>query len=164
MYRGSGFLLWKDFRIHLKVARELMRPEYDLLLRFTPTSKSDDEKAIGQILTLSDAIREAYCSQITSVNGYRCKVRVTDTLITKILLGTLACVPAYDEYVVQGMRAEGLSCTSLKERNLNALFEWYTEREDEFRSVQRRIRENKLRYPPMKLVDMYFWQIGSGLS
>jgi hypothetical protein len=32
MYRGSGFLLWKDFRVHLKVVRELMRPEYDLLL------------------------------------------------------------------------------------------------------------------------------------
>jgi hypothetical protein len=160
MYRGSGFLLWKDYRIHLKVVRELMRPEHDSLLGFKPASNRDDGKAPGQIVSLSDSIREAYCSQIKSVNGHRSKIRVTDTLITKILLGTLACVPAYDEYVVKGMRAEGLSYTTLEERNLNALFKWYTERGEEFRSVQRRIVENKLSYPPMKLVDMYFWQLG----
>jgi hypothetical protein len=160
MYRGSGFLLWKDFRIHLKVVQELMRPEHDLLLGFNPASNSDNGQVVGQILSLSDCIREAYCSQITSVNGHRCKIRVTDTLVTKILLGTLACLPAYDEYVIKGMRAEGLSCATLKERNLNTLFEWYTEREDEFHSVQRRILENKLSYPSMKLVDMYFWQLG----
>ena len=68
-------------------------------------------------------------------------------MITKILLGTLACVPAYDEDVVKGMRAEGLSYTTLKEDNLKVLFEWYFDREDEFGSVQRRQYPAGVNYP-----------------
>lgn len=34
MYRGSTFLLQKDFRIHRVVVREVLRPQYDSLLAF----------------------------------------------------------------------------------------------------------------------------------
>ena len=98
------------------------------------------------------------------MNGRRCIIEVTDTLATKILLATLACVPAYDAYVVEGLRAEGIPYATLNERTLKALFDWYNDRRVEFKSVQDHIRENGLRYPSMKLADMYLWEVGRRAS
>ena len=94
---------WKDFRIHRLVVREVLRPRYDWLLAFQPTSTSRTAEAIREILRLADAVRDAYSSQITSVNGRRRVIEVTDALATKVMLATLACVPAYDTYVVAGL-------------------------------------------------------------
>jgi hypothetical protein len=121
-------------------------------------------EAILQILELADAVRDAYCSQIRSVNGRRRVIEVTDALATKIILATLACVPAYDTYVVAGLREEGIPYSSLNERNLKGLFDWYRLRRAGFGSVRKQLRENGLRYPPMKLVDMYLWEIGRRAS
>ena len=164
MYRGSTFLLWKDFRIHRLAVREVLRPTYDLLLAFRPTSVRGATGAIRQILVLANSIRNAYCNQIRSVNGRWCVIEVTDTLATKVILATLACVPAYDAYVVEGLRAEGIPYSTLNERTLKTLFDWYNEHRAAFESVQDQIRENGLRYPPMKLVDMYLWEIGRRAS
>jgi hypothetical protein len=164
MYRGSSFLLQKDCRIHRLAVREVLRPRYDPLLGFRASSPRRTVEAIQEILVLAGSIRDAYCNQISSVNGRRCVVEVTDTLATKILLATLACVPAYDAYVVEGLRAEGISYSTLNERTLKALFDWYNDRRGAFESVQDRIRENGLRYPPMKLADMYLWEIGRRAS
>jgi hypothetical protein len=127
MYRGSTFLLWKDFRIHRLVVREVLRQRYDSLLAFRPTSARRVVETIRDVLDLANAIRDAYCNQIRSVNGQRCVIEVTDALATKVILATLACIPAYDTYVVEGLRAEGIPYSTLNERNLTALFDWYNE-------------------------------------
>jgi len=98
------------------------------------------------------------------VNGRRCVVEVTDTLATKILLATLACAPAYDAYVVEGLRTEGIPYSTLNERTLKSLFDWYNDRRAAFDSIEDHIRENGVRYPPMKLVDMYLWEVGRRAS
>ena len=164
MYRGSAFLLQKDSRIHRLAVREVLRPRYDALLAFRAGSPRRTVEAIQEILFLAGSIRDAYCNQISSVNGRRCVIEVTDTLATKILLATLACVPAYDAYVVEGLRAEGIPYSTLNERTLKALFDWYRDRRVAFESVQDHIRENGQRYPPMKLVDKYLWEVGRRAS
>lgn len=164
MYRGSGFLLWKDFRIHRWAVREVLDPRYDVLQAFQPTSHRRTSAAIRQIIRLADRIRDGYCRQIASVNGRRAKVDVSDTLVTKILLATLACVPAYDTYVITGLRAGGVAYSTLSEKNLTALFEWYRRYQSTFDSLRATIDEDGLRYPPMKLLDMYFWEAGRHLA
>ena len=80
----------------------------------------------------------------------------TDTLITKILLGTLGCIPAYDRFFINGIRQfDGLSYSTLNETNFRKLLNWCDENKDEIQEIS-----EKIKYPPMKIVDMYFWQLG----
>ncbi len=109
MYRGSGFLLWKDYRIHRYAVRELLKPKYDLLLRIDFDSSRETETAIRPLLALVSALREAYVCHAASVNGRREEVNVTDTLVTKIVLAAFGCTPANDWYFVEGLRSKGIA-------------------------------------------------------
>jgi hypothetical protein len=161
MYRGSSFLLQKDFRAHESVVRYLRRRRYDWLLGYRPDAAVTTARAIRGILDLVDGVRRAYRDHIRIVDGRRRRIHVTDTLATKIVLGTLGCIPARDEFVTEGLRLERIyPYTALTAESLRALFDWYVRREHEFREVEERIDEDGLGYPPMKLVDMYLWERG----
>jgi len=166
MYRGSGsgFLLWKDYRIHRYAVRELLKPKYDRLLRIDFNSQREAEAALPPIFALVAALRTAYVSHAGTVNGRRKGVKVTDTLVTKILLAAFGCTPAYDWYFVKGLRSRGLAFSGFNETHFAELCEFYRNHATEFHGVQRRIHENGIRYPVMKLVDMYFWEVGRGIS
>jgi hypothetical protein len=116
---------------------------------------------IDEIFELSSWIRNWYQRNISHVNGTAKKIHVTDTLVTKILLGTLGCIPAYDRYFIDGLRAKGLSYSTLSKSNFQSVIEFYKDNRDDFDSVQESIKSKSgIYYPTMKLVDMYFWQIG----
>ncbi|MDZ4733513.1 MAG: hypothetical protein SGJ16_07995 [Nitrospirota bacterium] len=158
MYRGSSFLLWKDYLVHRKVVKHLLSLRH---LRNIDFSKQCDSK-IDEIFELSSWIRNWYQGNIRYVNGTAKKIHATDTLVTKILLGTLGCIPAYDRYFIEGLRAtKGLSYSTLTKNNFLSVVEFYKDNRDDFDSVQESIkRTSGIYYPTMKLVDMYFWQIG----
>lgn len=157
MYRGSSFLLWKDYLVHREVVKRILSLKH---LRNIDFSKSC-EKEIDEIIKLSSWIRNWYQHNIRYVNGTAKKIHVTDTLVTKILLGTLGCIPAYDRYFIDGLRAKGLSYSTLSKANFKSVVEFYNLNRADFDSVQRSIkRTSGIYYPTMKLVDMYFWQIG----
>jgi hypothetical protein len=96
MYRGSGFLLWKDYKIHRYAVQELLKPEFDLLSHINFDSQRSTDSAAEPLLTLVGALRAAYRDHIDRVNGRRRKVNISDILATKIVLGTFGCTPAYD--------------------------------------------------------------------
>ena len=161
MYRGSSALLWKDYKIHNDAVRELLDPAYTHLwnLRFDDIAK--DTKIAKDILSLSKKLTRTYRQRIKKVNGKSRRFNASDILITKILLGTLGCVPACDQYFIKGFRKE-LSYSLFNERFLCRIFEFYRENRNEFRTVQDSISKNSgVKYPIMKLFDMYFWEIGS---
>ena len=83
-------------------------------------------------------------------------VTPTDTLISKIILGTLGCLPAFDRFFVDGVKEQGYNFKSLKEKSLVHLFEFVNGNRDELVAIQKKHPQ----YPLMKLVDMYFWQVG----
>lgn len=106
-------------------------------------------------------IKEWYRVNIKTVNGESKTVNVTDTLVTKIILGTLGCIPAYDRYFIDGMRKSGISYSKLSKSNLKSIAEYYKKHQTEFDRAQQVIYEkSNIHYPAMKLVDMYFWEIG----
>ena len=83
------------------------------------------------------------------------------TLVTKILLGTLGCIPAYDRYFIDGMRKSGISYSRLSLSNLTSVVEFFKKYQAEFFGAQEDIySQTNIRYPAMKLLDMYFWEIG----
>lgn len=157
MYRGSSFLLWKDYRIHAVVVEKLLENRHFQEFNFSTIEDADLDK----IIDLTNWIRDWYRESIRTVNGEARSVNVTDTLVTKIILGTLACIPAYDRYFVDGMRKSGISYSKLNKANLKAVARYYKKNEAEFLKAQKSIQEKcGVNYPAMKLVDMYFWEIG----
>jgi hypothetical protein len=72
-----------------------------------------------------ESIRRAYDGHYRTMDGHRYKIYVTDTLATRIILGTPACVPAYDSLVVKGLHLERIPYSALNQRTLEALFAWY---------------------------------------
>ena len=157
MYRGSSFLLWKDYLIHREVVRKILTMTQ---LRNIDLSQSD-EQAISDIIEFVAWIKTWYQENITHVNGEVSIVNVTDTLATKILLGTLGCIPAYDRYFIDGLRTGGIGYSSLSKRNFSAVVRFYQNNIPSFKAAQASIQKSSgILYPAMKLVDMYFWQIG----
>lgn len=157
MYRGSSFLLWKDYRIHTEVVKKLLQNKELQQLDFSSIGDAD----LGKIIDLTQWIKSWYKDNIKAVNGKSKTINVTDTLVTKILLGTLGCIPAYDRYFIDGMRKSGVSYSRLNKSNFRSIIEFYKEHKKGFDAAQKTIYENgNVHYPSMKLIDMYFWQIG----
>lgn len=157
MYRGSSFLLWKDYRIHKYVVEKLLDNRELQQLNFS----SIEDAGLDKIIWLSKWIKQWYRNNIKTINGEPKTINVTDTLVTKILLGTLGCIPAYDRYFIDGMRKSGIRYSKLSKSNLKSVSDYYKYHQTEFDEAQRTIFDKSdVLYPAMKLVDMYFWEIG----
>jgi hypothetical protein len=104
MYRGSCFLLKYAYTAHLGVIEQLAAPEFTSLWQheFGPTE--DGRKLIPVILASVTAIREAYRPFAPNSEDRQ----ASDTLVTKILLGTFGCFPACDRYFIDGTKSVGL--------------------------------------------------------
>jgi hypothetical protein len=81
--------------------------------------------------------------------------------VTKVLLGTLGCLPACDRFFIDGFKSEGLRCSYLNEKFIWRLLNFCGDNLAQLHNEQHAIeRVGGVRYPLMKLIDMYFWQIG----
>jgi hypothetical protein len=128
--------------------------------------KCDQENKISRneiksILSLKDKLAKHY-SQIYFKKGEQEQtISPTDTLLSKIILGTLACVPAYDRYFIIGLKEMKINNIHFNESSLNELFDYIENNEIEIKEAQKLIfTKTKYHYPIMKILDMYFWQIG----
>jgi len=161
MYRGSSFLLWKDYLIHKEVVAHLIQRKHLQKLNFTDITENE----IQEIFELISWVKNWYQNNIDVVNGEKKKINVTDTLATKIILGALGCIPAYDRYFIDGIRNKGLSYSGLKAKNFSSVVKFYKENRKSFLHANSEIlKRSSISYPPMKLVDMYFWEIGYELD
>lgn len=81
-------------------------------------------------------------------------MEISDTLVTKILLGVFANIPAYDRLFVDGLRLHGIN-SRLNKTSLLEIIQFYNLNIEAFTTSG---LSNQ--YTPMKLLDMYFWQFG----
>ncbi|MBS7072091.1 MAG: hypothetical protein KH092_07350 [Actinomyces sp.] len=159
MYRGSSFLLQKDYKVLTPVVEEILKPEYDCLFGIACADLRNDDvraqytKLYKYIDAYFDPIREEVKGRVV---GYP----VSPILITKILLGTLGCVPAYDTFFEKGVWHLGLKEKNYNEDSLLELADFYEAHNDRLEEARRGMRTEDLTYPQMKLLDMGFWQIG----
>ena len=149
MYRGSSFLLNRDYRIHTRTVHILLEQKHDGLCGISAENllKQDSLSLLSEI---SDEIRKAYQGLGAS--------HVSDILVTKILLGTLGCVPAYDRFYTQTVKKYGISSGAYNSKSVSAVAQYYLMHKDTFESVRKQISTLGTDYPPMKLMDMCMWQ------
>jgi len=157
MYRGSGFLLEYTYEIHKFVIRELaLSKEFLQLCPYDVGTNPNDINLAPDIKTLVQLIRNAYYNNLNETP--------TDTLISKILLGTTGCLPACDTYFVKGFRSEGNPYPKLNKKFIKNILGFCINKRQELGVIQPTILSlDEHPYPRMKLVDMLFWQIGKDL-
>jgi len=160
MMRGSSFLLHKDYKIHKFAVDIIKSPKYKEIWEVDSRLYRPDDKFIDLIFNLKEDVRNAYIENIKIVNAKEKTINVTDTLASKILLGTNACAPAYDRYFIDGLAQCGMIKTGFTRKSYIQLIEFYLVNKKEIDEIQERISMKGLKYPVMKILDMYFWQLG----
>ena len=159
MYRGSCFILQKDYKVHTPIVEEILKPEYDCLLGLACTDVRNND-IWAQLKKLSDYISDYFDPIRKEVRGRAVASSVSPVLITKMLMGTLGCVPAYDRFFEEGAKYLGLEKKSYNEDSLRELADIYEAHNDRLEEARRGFEVDGLIYPQMKLLDMGFWQVG----
>lgn len=159
MYRGSSGLLQKDFTVHKKAIEILKSSKYTFLN--THVHKAD-RKHISLILELKNELKQYYETVYFLKGNREFYITPTDTLMTKIMLGTLGCIPAYDRYYIDGLREVGLKGYRVNQQSLKSLFDFIEETYNKkiIQETQNKISKNGICYPKMKILDMFFWEVG----
>ncbi len=117
MYRGSSFLLQKDYKIHVPVVEKLLNKKYDSLMGIN-CSELKNEVNQKKLIELNAFMSKYYDVIRRNVKEKDLKNNLSYTLITKILMGTMGCVPAYDRYFLLASRIKRL----LQEVTILSLF------------------------------------------
>lgn len=151
MLRNS-FLMQKDYRIHAAVVDLLFDQEWDELWDITAEQLSKEVTG-NKIMKLCRRITETYLA-----NGS--EGTPTDTLLTKILLGTIGCTPAYDRYFKIGIRSIGAASQQLSAKSLASLGTMYMEHSEAFETLREHCNKTGFSYPVAKILDMCFFEYG----
>ena len=192
MYRGSSFFLQHDYKFHKKAIQHLFTnmllwesvfENKDELKQVFKGHSDSEIKELGLLFdgTLSDRIKSCYFGNNShNNNGNETEDEdtevssrdITQTQLTKILLGVCGCIPAYDRYFCEGVKKCG-GFGTLSDKSFSQLVDYWNTNSDAIISKLDSTNsipsysslEKKLYYyPPMKLVDMIFWQLGMLLS
>ena len=101
-----------------------------------------NEETIGLIL---ESVQEIRKETSRALQGLRLKeeeaktpYRASDTLVTKIMMGTMGCVPAFDRYFKRA-----LGVTGLKKKSLEKVSDFYVQHRDQIDQIHqsRRTRQ-----------------------
>lgn len=151
MYRGSSFLLQRSYTVHVAVVEGLVSPELAPLWETDVGCVESDTALVPTILRAVDVVKGAYAPFGAA----------TDTLATKVILGTLGCLPAVDRFFIDGFKKAGNRYSYLNGIFVKRVILFCAEFSGRLRAEQDRIeRVSGIRYPLMKLADMYYWEIG----
>jgi hypothetical protein len=161
MYRGSSFLLQKDYRVHREVVKELLKPQHAKLRNLGFEDFAGGTEIMDALFDLLTWIKGWYRDNTPARRG---PANVTDTLATKILMGTLGCTPAYDRFFVDGLKSRSLSFSYLNKTNFSQMIRFCARHRDAFEMAQKEVSAYGLQYPLMKIIDMYFWRLGWALA
>ena len=195
MYRGSSFLLSLDYTVHKEIVKIVMKDCYrelfdsDKLLfdedgRETylnllfGNKKSDENKIEGVVCEIKKwykawhiKVLESPVGGMEENNDEVEKTDISSVLITKVLMGVYGCIPAYDRYVMDGLKTQGINA-SFGRRAVGNLLDEIIKKDgvcENIKSVWNTIKSKTQctqfdpnHYTFMKVVDMLFWEIGAG--
>ena len=154
---------FRDYKVHKKVVKEILKPQYDCLFGIK-CSKFRDEEVFNLMMELYRFIENYYGEVRDSVKEVDVKSNPSSVLVTKVLMGTLGCVPAYDRYFIEGVKSKKVAAGRFGKNSILSLVDFYEQNESDLEKARRGLKVCGLSYPQMKLLDMGFWQIGFDLD
>ena len=163
MYRGSSFLLQRDYKVHKDAIKVILDNKYNSLWGI-PINDYKQEYNQELLFDITNKLKEIYNKIRLSVKEKMPKNELSDTLVTKILMGTYGCVPAYDRYFISGVRNEKAASGNFNIRSILELVEFYNKYYDDFEQARKQMMVCGMEYPQMKILDSCFWQVGFDLD
>ena len=163
MMRGSTDLLQYDYKVHIPAVKIILRHhslygmELDALCEQKDTEFSE----------LCNDIREAYTEkQKRPFNN------VTNTLASKIIMGTFGITPAYDDFVTTAIREYKIASGTFGVNSLKKLSEHFSanfknEVDGLLRELQKADKsdDNECKYyTRAKVIDMLLWNVGKEIA
>ena len=168
MYRASSFILQRDYKIHVEVVKILFNYKELQGITCEELLKPNNHKKLSK---LSVSISDSYLVHYKKVRNEQKKSSrantVSDTLITKVLMGTLGCSPAYDRHFKAGLKKLEINPYSFncKAESLKPLIAFYKENENVLEPIRNSNTNiyfhDNIEYPQMKLLDLIFWTYGN---
>ncbi len=156
MYRGSSFLLQKDYKVHKDAIKEIYNSKYKPLWGITCDAILTSNN-LDLIFELSDKLREIYVEKRKNLDGYD---DISSVLITKILMGTLGCVPAYDRFFMSTIKKFKIASGNYNKQSLHDIAAFYNDNREELQQFKQKLENCRgIDYPEMKILDMSFWYI-----
>ena len=163
MYRGSSFLLQKDYKVHKDAIKVILDNKYNSLWGI-PINDYKKEYNKELLFDITNKLKEIYNKIRLSVKEKMPKNELSDTLITKILMGAYGCVPAYDRYFISGIRNEKAASGNFNKKSILELVDFYNKYYDDFENARKQMSVFGMEYPQTKILDSCFWQIGFDLD
>jgi hypothetical protein len=151
MYRGSAKIRDYSYTVLEPVVSVVRRPRAQALRGISLGNAASNLQAIFTLLGDIDAALKMHMPDIS----------VTDTLKTKIALGTLACIPAYDRFVCTAVRDLGWPA-AVSTKSFSDLL-GRAAKHAGFATFCARVRSKRIMLPELRLLDAYLNYMGSEL-
>ncbi|MDD4730211.1 MAG: hypothetical protein PHN55_15850, partial [Dysgonamonadaceae bacterium] len=74
-------------------------------------------------MTITDRLKTIYRKK--RINVKEVTTDISDILITKVLLGTMGCIPAYDEYFKKGVGKNNITTQRFGKSSILGLVKYY---------------------------------------
>ena len=173
MYRGSSFLRELDYKIHYHAVKMMLEKRYSKLFDIDPLTTPERYRELlfdpkkGIYVRLNTYYGKAHDAWPKNTSPGR--ESVTDTLISKILMGVYGCIPAYDVNFkagiacFKGQQALNPDGKAIVAYDKNGAFSkasllYVLQNEKLRQDLETYANEHKI--PFMKAVDMYFFGLG----
>lgn len=157
MYHGSSFILQNGYKIHREAIQLICCPRYHVLSGISCKDLANP-KNMARLFELVTAITEIYHGIRQTTYRYLAKEEpispVSQALITKVLLGTLGCVPAYDGTSIKEFKQYQIAPQYFSEESLVSVLEFYQREIKDFNDLALILESKKIDLPQMKLVDI----------
>ncbi len=161
-------MLQANYKYYIRVVGLLIEPRYNDLWKVDYRDDKSREKILNLLFELSEKLRRTMKENNRYIDSKYGDNEPSETLITKIIMATMGCVPAYDTYFKEGLKrflktsSEG-SGIAFRRSAFERLLKFTRENDTlkgiygiEMRTV------SGVAYPPMKLLDYQFWKAGGG--
>lgn len=161
MYRGSTFLLQKDYKIHCAAVNIILDKKYKELLDIECKELIKKTELLFSLVDELDAYYDKIRKQVArNKKKLEIKTSLSKTLLTKVLMGTLGCVPAYDRYLLAGLKITGIAPQKFSKKSIKKICQFYIDNESDLEKVRKNVKIGNIKYPQMKLIDMGLWNMG----
>lgn len=159
MVARGAFLMQHSYRILVPVIKILLNEKYEILQN---PEIDVVEQNISKIIELKDKIS----FELSTFSGNKNKV-VSDTLLSKIIMGVFGCTVTYDTYIKEELLGEKskksgrtgkIASASFSEKSLKAICGYYKENIEKLEPLRNRFKmpDGEL-YPPLKFLDILMW-------
>lgn len=159
MMRGSTDLLGYDYKVHIPAIKTILH--YTNLFRLDFLD-NPSESGWESLENLTTELKVAYTSDKMQKRPLS---NMTDTLVTKILMGTLGIVPAYDDFVKTAVKHYGITTANFNRKSFEKFAEYFsTHFVQEINAYTNEMQSYCQFYTKAKVIDVLLWYLGKEIS